>query len=90
MEEYDDSKDQDFNPVYCDQTLSDVESEEEKQDEEEDKEDEVPEMVELKDNSCMFKVENMKIPPMEADFNEEEEEHDTMEDWSESGPNVEF
>ena len=74
MEEYDDTKDADFNPVYCDQTLSDVESEENTQ--ENDQDDSVPEVVELKDNSCMFRVENMKIPPMEADFDEEE----TMED----------
>ena len=52
MEEYDDTKDADFNPVYCDQTLSDVESEENTQ--ENDQDDSVPEVVELKDNSCMF------------------------------------
>ena len=66
MDEYDETKDADFNPVYCDQTLSDVEIEDEKLEEEPEK------VLKLKDDACMIKVENMKIPPMEAKFVEDE------------------
>ena len=61
MEEYDETKDADFNPVYCNDTLSDVESEDEQETEE------APEVIQLKSNACMFKVENMKgmVTPME-------------------------
>ena len=77
MEEYDETKDADFNPVYCNDTLSDVESEDEPENEAQ------PEVIQLKSNACMFKVENMKIPPMEPNFEDETNEEETgeMEDW---------
>lgn len=73
MEEYDETKDADFNPVYCNDTLSDVESEDEPENEAQ------PEVIQLKSNACMFKVENMKIPPMEPNFEDETNEEETGE-----------
>jgi hypothetical protein len=71
MEEYDETKDADFNPIYCNDTLSDVESEDEQETEE------APEVIQLKSNACMFKVENMKIPPMEPNFEDTTNEEET-------------
>lgn len=81
MEEYDETNDADFNPVYCNDTLSDVESEEEPETEENE---ETPEVIQLKSNACMFKIENMKIPPMEPNFEDDTNEEETgeMEDWN--------
>lgn len=66
MEEYDESRDPDFNPVYCDQTLSDVELEDTQNEES-------PEVLQLKNDTCMLKVENMKIPPVAAPVSDMEE-----------------
>merc|ERR1711935_16893 len=71
LEEYDETKDADFNPVYCNDTLSDVESEDEQETEE------APEVIQLQSNACMFKVENMKIPPMEPNFEDTTNEEET-------------
>jgi len=75
-QDYDEEADNDFNPTYCDQTLSDVE-------EPEDCPEEVPETIELDEDICMIRPDPAtKIPPMEAESIEEGMEEDTMEESS--------
>lgn len=63
--EYDEEEDPDFNPVYCDQTLSDVDTEEEG-------EDDVPPAVRLTGDMCILRCDKpMAIPPQEESFEEE-------------------
>merc|ERR1712167_104067 len=56
-EQYDETEDPDFNPVYCEQTLSDIEVDENAEDEED-----PPQEMRLADGECMLKVPVMAIP----------------------------
>jgi len=55
--EYIEEEDGDFNPVYCNQTLSDVDEDEDGEAEEE------PAVINLEDDIIMMKIDPMTIPP---------------------------
>jgi len=76
-EKYIEEEDPDFNPVYCDQTLSDVDIEDEG-------EEDVPSAQRLANNNCILRIdEPMIIPPRE------EEEEETAEEMSQEAPSME-